>query len=234
MLKNPQDRRARRTASQIRETMFSFMETTPVHRISVSDICKSCQINRATFYDHYRDVFDLVQDMENEMLLEIGTLMEAVSPEGTAPEEVSRRFFAFLSDHRRKLQLLITSERSREFCVRLDHALMPFFEKKIRQSYEIPADRERELRSVMAFVANGYYRFFMLALTESGRSIASEAALCAKLSDACLEQLFEKKHRENGNGAAPQESAADPVPEGLTEKRMQGAVRPAMQMDISR
>lgn len=190
MLKNPQDRRAVRTASQIKETMFSFLETTAIHQISVSDICKTCQINRATFYDHYRDVFDLVQDMENDMLLAIQELMETVSPEETAPEAVSSLFFRFLADHRRKMHLLLTSERSREFCIRLDGVIMPFFEKKIRQNYEIPPGMEQELHSAMEFVASGYYRFFMLSLTEPWRNVSAEAALCARLSDACLGTLF--------------------------------------------
>lgn len=192
MLKNPNDRRAKRTATQIKETMFSFMEDKAIHEINVSDICKTCQINRATFYDHYRDVFDLVQDMENDALLAMQELMETVSPEGTAPEEVSRLFFGFLADNKRKMHLLLTSERSREFCVRLDNTLMPFFEKKIRQSYEIPEGKEQELLSAMEFVSSGYYRFFMIALTESRRNIEREAALCAKLSDACLGSLFAK------------------------------------------
>lgn len=193
MLKNPQDRRARRTAQQIKEAMLSFMETTAIHQISVSEICKACQINRATFYDHYRDVFDLVQDLENDMLLAIQALMETVSPEETLPEEVSRLFFGFLSEHRRQLQLLLTGERSREFCVRLDGIIMPFFEKKIRQTYEIPKGMEASLHSAMAFVASGYYRFFMLALTEPRRNISEEAALCARLSEACLGTLFHAK-----------------------------------------
>ena len=74
MLKNPQDRRARRTATQIKETMFSFLQKKPIHEITVSEICMTCQINRATFYDHYRDVFDLVQDMEQDMLLDLEAL----------------------------------------------------------------------------------------------------------------------------------------------------------------
>ena len=192
MLKNPQDRRAKRTAIQIKETMFSFMQKKAIHEITVSEICKACQINRATFYDHYRDVFDLVQDMEQDLLLALQELMDAVSPENMDPEEVSRLFFSFLGDHRENLKLLITSERSREFCIRLDGVLMPFFEKKIRQNYVVPECMEGELRSTMEFVATGYYRFFMMALTGSARSAAKEAALCARLGDACLGLLFEK------------------------------------------
>ena len=195
MLKNPQDRRAKRTAVQIKETMFSLMKTKAIHEIKVSEICKLCQINRATFYDHYRDVFDLVQDMERDILLALQALMDTVSPEEMEAGDVSRLFFYFLDEHRDSLQLLITSERSREFCTTLDAQLMPFFEKKIRQSYIIPEGMETQLRCAMEFVSTGYYRFFGHALSGSRKQINEEAEICAQLSNACLGLLFEKKSK---------------------------------------
>jgi AcrR family transcriptional regulator len=193
MVKNPQDRRAQRTAMQIKEVMLSFMREKAIHAIKVSDICKACQINRATFYDHYRDVFDLVQDMEQDTILALQGLMEMVSPEEAEAEAVSRLFFSFLSEHRDALHLLISSERSREFCTRLDALLMPFFEKKIRQNYQIPDGMEMELRTAMEFVATGYYRFFLNAITNPISRISKEAELCARLADACLGSFFLKR-----------------------------------------
>lgn len=193
MLKNPQDRRAKRTAVQIKKTMFSFMESKAIHEISVSELCKTCQINRATFYDHYRDVFDLVQDMEKDLLRGLEAMMEQGLPEEIPAEDVSRLFFCFLTEHRRELNLLLTNERSREFCIRLDALLMPFFEKKVRQTYVIPEGQEAQLRQTMEFVSTGYYRFFLRTLTEPLGRMTAQAELCVRLSNACLELLFEKK-----------------------------------------
>lgn len=173
--------------------MYSFMKEKAIHTIKVSDICKSCQINRATFYDHYRDVFDLVQDMEQDMMLALQELMELVAPEDMEAENVSRLFFTFLNERKESLYLLLTSERSREFCTILDAQLMPFFEKKIRQSYEIPNGMETELQTAMNFIASGYYRFFLNAITNPINRISKEADICAKLGNACLELLFKKK-----------------------------------------
>lgn len=183
---------------QIKGTMFAFMRKKAIHEITVSEICKTCQINRATFYDHYRDVFDLVQDMEYDVLLALQELMDTVSPEEMEAEAVSRLFFAFLTEHREALNLLISSERSREFCARVDAQLMPFFERKIRQNYEIPEGMELELRCAMEFVSTGYYRFFLNALTSSRMRIGEEAGICARLSDACLQLMFAKKGTKNG------------------------------------
>lgn len=175
------------------------MKDKAIHEIKVSEICKLCQINRATFYDHYRDVFDLVQDMEQDILMDLQKLMMEVSPEEMGAAEVSRMFFAFLEEHRETLYLLITNERSQEFCTRLDSHLIAFSEKKFRQNYVIPDGMERELRCAMEFVCTGYYRFFINLLANPGMDFQQEAEICAKMGDACLELLFRKKTAEAEN-----------------------------------
>lgn len=46
----------RALASALRE----IMETTPFAKITVSDICAKCSMNRKSFYYHFKDKFDLV------------------------------------------------------------------------------------------------------------------------------------------------------------------------------
>lgn len=46
----------RALASALRE----LMEQTPFEKISVADICESCEMNRKSFYYHFRDKYDLV------------------------------------------------------------------------------------------------------------------------------------------------------------------------------
>ena len=193
MLKNPQDRRAMRTAMQIKETMFSFLESKAIHEISVAQICRECQINRATFYDHYRDVFDLVQDMESDILRQLRELMETVTPEETPSDVVSQLFFAFLGQRRQQMKVFLNGERSREFSRRLDEQIMPFFERKARQNYVIPQEKERAFQYALRFAATGYYRFFMQVIDSGQEDTEEEARLCAMLSDASLSSLFERK-----------------------------------------
>ena len=194
MLKNPQDRRALRTTAQIKETLFELMEHKEIHQISVAEICKMCQINRATFYDHYRDIFDLAQDLETDVLLDIQALMERVTQEQNKAETVSNQFFGFLTAHRQRLLRLLRNERSTDFCLRLDALLMPFFEKRVRQGCTIPPGMDEELHRILQFASAGYYRFFFRVLEEERLDLSAEAALCAKLSDACLSLYFEPKN----------------------------------------
>ena len=38
----------------------SLMETRPLNKITVGDICEACDMNRKSFYYHFQDKYDLV------------------------------------------------------------------------------------------------------------------------------------------------------------------------------
>jgi AcrR family transcriptional regulator len=49
----------------------------PIKEVKVKEICELAQINRATFYTHYQDPYDLLEQIENEMFDDIfSTFME--------------------------------------------------------------------------------------------------------------------------------------------------------------
>lgn len=64
------DLRVVKTKKAIKETFLQMRKTTPLEKIKVREICKVALINKSTFYAHYADVFDLSDQLENEMLIE--------------------------------------------------------------------------------------------------------------------------------------------------------------------
>ncbi len=62
------DRRTRYTRQVIRETLLELMEEKPFSRVTVTEICKRAEINRGTFYLHYLDLNDVLDDILTEML----------------------------------------------------------------------------------------------------------------------------------------------------------------------
>ena len=41
------------------ETLSELMETCPLERVKVSHLCERMGVSRATFYEHFRDIFDV-------------------------------------------------------------------------------------------------------------------------------------------------------------------------------
>lgn len=61
------DRRTRYTRMVIKEALLDFLEKKSLSEITVKEICQVAEINRATFYRHYLDIYDLFEQMEQEL-----------------------------------------------------------------------------------------------------------------------------------------------------------------------
>lgn len=70
------DRRVRKTRRQLRECLVALLKEKKVQDITVRELTDMADINRGTFYLHYRDVFDLLEKTENELLGEFNRVMQ--------------------------------------------------------------------------------------------------------------------------------------------------------------
>lgn len=68
------DRRILRTKRFIRDALTEIMEKKSFEEITVSDLTKKANINRGTFYLHYQDKYDLLEQSEAEIIKEINEL----------------------------------------------------------------------------------------------------------------------------------------------------------------
>ena len=71
MLKAPNDRRAIRTEKLLRNALSELIEEKGFNDISITDLTSRADINRGTFYLHYTDKHDLLNQVENEFMQEI-------------------------------------------------------------------------------------------------------------------------------------------------------------------
>jgi AcrR family transcriptional regulator len=65
------DPRIRRTRRLLQESLCKLLKTKPFDEVSVQDIAETATVNRATFYDHYRDKFALLECMVAERFHEL-------------------------------------------------------------------------------------------------------------------------------------------------------------------
>ncbi|EWH20998.1 TetR/AcrR family transcriptional regulator [Bacillus haynesii] len=74
MTEQKQDRRVKRTKKMIRDALSELMKNKTFEEISVTDITKKADINRGTFYLHYEDKYDLLEQSEEEIIQEINNI----------------------------------------------------------------------------------------------------------------------------------------------------------------
>ena len=56
---NPRDRRVRKTEEQLVKGLTKLMKTKSIKNITVRELADEVDINRSTFYLHYKDIFDM-------------------------------------------------------------------------------------------------------------------------------------------------------------------------------
>ncbi len=69
--KNTDDRRVRRTRRLLKESLAALLLEKKLNDITVKEIVDLADVNRGTFYLHYRDIYDMLATIESEMLEEM-------------------------------------------------------------------------------------------------------------------------------------------------------------------
>lgn len=62
------DLRIQKTQKAIREAFLEIRGRQPLEKVTVREICQRAMINTSTFYNHYRDVTNLTEQLESELL----------------------------------------------------------------------------------------------------------------------------------------------------------------------
>ena len=65
------DRRVAYTKRVLREALVKLLRNQHISDITITSICESADINRSTFYLHYRDQYDLLHKIEEEVLHDV-------------------------------------------------------------------------------------------------------------------------------------------------------------------
>ncbi|WP_325200253.1 TetR/AcrR family transcriptional regulator [Oscillibacter sp.] len=118
MLKNPEDRRARRSRKLLKESLLELMKRKTFADISVRDVTDAADMNRATFYLHYSGTAELLQSVEEDLLAELQALVDAHMQETFAVGSVAPVFepvLDFAVEHRETCAVLFASSEASGF-----------------------------------------------------------------------------------------------------------------------
>lgn len=61
MSKKKEDRRVKFTKMFLKESLIDLLEEKSIFKITIKEICEKADINRATFYAHYSDQYNLLE-----------------------------------------------------------------------------------------------------------------------------------------------------------------------------
>ena len=74
-MKKLQDPRVIRTKTMLQQALLELLQHTPLKQIKISHLTVQATVSRVTFYQHYRDISHMVDDMIQDMLGKVNLIL---------------------------------------------------------------------------------------------------------------------------------------------------------------
>lgn len=95
------NRSVRKTKDKLRHGLTELLKEKPLKNITVREIAELVDINRGTFYLYYKDIYDMIEQIEVEMFEEFNEIVKLriSKSDGETPTPILADVFTFLSDN---------------------------------------------------------------------------------------------------------------------------------------
>lgn len=128
-----------KTRQRIQEAFIQKLMEKPFDSITVGDLAKTAGINRGTFYLHYEDKFDLMEQMENQLFAELGYHIDQLQSHYLSAQtfeseqkQLADTLFQFIKDRAPVLRVFLSDHGSTGFYVRFRSR----FARRVRANLE--------------------------------------------------------------------------------------------------
>lgn len=176
-----EDHRIRVTKLMIRRAFTDLLRQKPLQSITVRELCAAAGISRGTFYAHYRDMYDVLGQMEAEMFTEFQIAMRPLlqGEEGElTPLKITRGIFRCLRDNADLCTVTLGEHGDKAFAVRL----LSFGRERVLENYTrfFKGAGAKELDYFYAFVSGGCVALLRKWLSEGMAVDVDELASMAE------------------------------------------------------
>lgn len=143
------DRRVVRTKQQIRQALIELLSQKSENNISVRELTQKANINRGTFYIHYKDIHDLVEQLVDEGVEKLLGVCRR-----HPPAQTPRASYPFLTDLFQTLQsdsqlftILLGNTGSHAYSERVCKAIQDHFLNDILSVFYSADPKQRQVAS---------------------------------------------------------------------------------------
>lgn len=144
------DARVRYTKMVVRESLLKLLIEKPIKEITVKEICEAAEINRATFYSHYQDPYDLLEQIENELFTDLFSSFTLVQDEVT---DMMSRIFAVIEKNIDLCRVLFSENGDKMFLQRIMEFSREWSITEWRKQY--PQATDAQIGYAYAYIISG-------------------------------------------------------------------------------
>jgi AcrR family transcriptional regulator len=159
------DPRVLRTHKLLREAFIELTAERGFDAVTIGDIARRATVNRATFYRHYQDKYDLLEQIFQEAIVQFaddlgppGEVAMTIDPEN--PPERWVKLFEHFAEHKRLYSPLLGSKGSSWFVARVRNYFIQLIEEREQLRARPPQMQAKSFEAaiprkiVMTFAAN--------------------------------------------------------------------------------
>lgn len=94
---NQEDRRVKKTKALLKQSLADLLCEKDIKNITIKELTDRVNISRNAFYNHYEDIYDLYNQMENELFADINNLL--IESPIDAYEEMLDNLLDYIQSH---------------------------------------------------------------------------------------------------------------------------------------
>ena len=120
-----EDRRIRKTRTQLRQALAELILEKDLGEITVKELTERADVNRGTFYAHYQDLQDMVEQVEGELFQEFSVVLDGHEAAELRWDltPILRDVFCFVKKNRSFCRALMTTPMGEDFFRRLSSTI---------------------------------------------------------------------------------------------------------------
>ena len=169
-MEKKEDRRVSMTKRMLKETLTEMLREMDIYHISIRDLCQRADINRSTFYKYYGNQFDLLADMENDLLV---FLSKTIAEFADNPGKIIENSCRYMEQHLEFGRLIVNNNVDPLFPQKLFS--LAAIRDVIRREYLDKQDPEMQ-EYLFNYIIYGGYRVICLWLNKTRRESPEQIA----------------------------------------------------------
>lgn len=125
------DMRKDKTRKSITNSFLELRSKKPIEKISIKELCEKAMISKSTFYSHYLDIYDLSEQLEDEVIQKAVSNISDFNLIFNNQKEFVRQLFIIYSSQKNLIDILFSGNRNGLFIQKMEK----FLKKLIFEHY---------------------------------------------------------------------------------------------------
>ncbi len=177
------DLRIQKTRAAIKKAFLDLRRKKPIEKITVTELSKLAEINKATFYLHYSDIYSLAEEIEDDAIDTLLENIQGLNKFMDDPQKHTAELYSAFMKNRKMLNSIFSGSRHGNFANKIEQRI------KARLYAEYPGLHTRYNDIVLTFIIQGAFYTIAENSTDRDPECVEEYKMINRITNCILPEL---------------------------------------------